>query len=439
MTMKRRYQPLTSEERQKRTEEYFEEIVKGVKEILMDETYRDYLNFSARLPRYSFNNLMMIYMQNPNATHVAGMKTWNGLGRKVVKGENALKILAPIQKKFKEEVDDKGKKGTEEVIKIVGFRTVPVYDLSQTEGQPIPTNPIVPEKVEPSDFAEKIYSHLKDKLSVELPINETILDKKGLYGYYSPSQHAITINQEHDVTNKLTTLIHEYAHSIFHSPDGLYRDSGKDVKETQAESFAYLTCKYFGLDSSRFTFPYLATYATNSDQLLLRHQDEIQRETNGLITKIENIVLEKEITFDVPMRLMTDQQEKDHVSMYQFGGSYFITRNIDESYMNNVDAIRSQSDCILTEASDKEEAMKIFNEHRVNYPANDVEKMDERSGYIHLYKIKGDNSFFIGKSGFTGVKRLSEITHEQPVADKMFSQLAEHMRSPGKYAEMELE
>jgi hypothetical protein len=208
--MKRRYQPLTSEERQKRTEQFFEE-----KDILTDEKYRDYLNFSAKLPRYSFNNLMMIYMQKPNASLVAGMKTWNGLGRKVVKGEQALKILAPIQKKIKEEVDIQGKKGTEEVIKIVGFRTVPVYELSQTEGQPIPTNPIVPEKVEPSDFAEKIYSHLKDKLNEELPIKETILDKKGLYGYYSPSHHAITINEDHDVTNKLTTLIHEYAHSMF--------------------------------------------------------------------------------------------------------------------------------------------------------------------------------------------------------------------------------
>jgi hypothetical protein len=127
--MKRKYQPLSNKEQQEKTAEYFEGIVKGVKEILTHEKYREYLNFSAKLPRYSFNNLMMIYMQNPQASYVAGMKTWNSLGRKVIKGETALKILAPIQKKFKEEVkNDSKKKEMREVTKIVGFRTVPVYD-----------------------------------------------------------------------------------------------------------------------------------------------------------------------------------------------------------------------------------------------------------------------------------------------------------------------
>lgn len=133
--MKKRYQPLREKERQQKMEEYFEEIVKGLRGILTDDKYKEYLNFSSKLPRYSFNNLIMIYMQYPNATYVGGMKTWNSLGRKVKKGEKSLKILAPIQKKFKEEKgNDAGKKETEEVTKIVGFKAVPLYDVGQTEG-----------------------------------------------------------------------------------------------------------------------------------------------------------------------------------------------------------------------------------------------------------------------------------------------------------------
>ncbi|TCN18409.1 ArdC-like ssDNA-binding domain-containing protein [Mesobacillus foraminis] len=438
--MKRRYQPLTENERQQKTEEYFEEIVKGVRGILTDEKYKDYLNFSSKLPRYSFNNLMMIYMQNPQATYVAGMKTWNSLGRKVIKGEKSLKILAPIQKKFKEEKENNaGKKEVEEVTRIVGFKAVPVFDVQQTEGAPLPLNPVVPDKVEPSDFAKKIYEHLKEKMNEELPVMEKTLERKGLYGFYSPSEHSITINQDHDITNKLTTLIHEYAHSIFHSPDGKYKDSGKDVKETQAESFAYLTCKYFGLDSSRFTFPYLASYASNSDQLLLKHQDEIQKETNRLITKIENLILEKEIVFDVPVRELADQQEKDLVSLYRFGKSYFVTKNIDESLMNNMEAIRSQQNCILIETEDKAEAISVFNQNRIYYPANAVEKLDEQKGFIHLYQIRNEDLFFIGKSDLTGIKRLSEIIMEKSIAHEQFQQVTEHVQSPSKTTkEMEL-
>ncbi|MBT2757926.1 hypothetical protein J7E71_18800 [Mesobacillus foraminis] len=437
--MKKRYQPLTEKERQLKTEEYFGEIVKGVRGILTDEKYKDYLDFSSKLPRYSFNNLMMIYMQNPQATYVAGMKTWNSLGRRVIKGEKSLKILAPIQKKFKEEKENNaGKKEVEEVTRIVGFKAVPVFDVQQTEGAPLPLNPIVPDKVEPSDFAEKIYELLKEKMNEELPVTEKTLERKGLYGYYSPSEHSITINEDHDITNKLTTLIHEYAHSIFHSPDGKYKDSGKDVKETQAESFAYLTCKYFGLDSSRFTFPYLVSYASNSDQLLLKHQDEIQKETNRLITKIENLILEKEITFDVPVRELADELGNDFISLYRFGKSYFVTKNIDESLMNNLEAIQSQQNCILIETNDKAEALSVFHHYRIHYPENAVDKLDGKKGFIHLYQVKNEELFFIGKSNFAGIKRLSETIRNESLALEQFQQVFEHIQTPSKTKEMEL-
>lgn len=437
--MKKRYQPLSEKERQQKTEEYFEEIVKGVRGILTDDKYKVYLDFTSKLPRYSFNNLMMIYMQNPKATYVAGMKTWNSFGRKVRKGETSLKILAPIQKKFKEEKEnDAGIKEMEEVTKIVGFKTVPVYDVGQTEGVPLPLNPIVPENVEPSDFAGKVYDHLKIKLNdEELPVTEKSLDRKGVYGYYSPTEHSITINCDQDITNKLTTLIHEYAHSIFHSPLGKYKESGKDVKETQAESFAYLTCKYFGLDSSRFTFPYLASYASNSDQLLLKHQDEIQKETNRLITKIENLVIEKEISFDVPVRELADQQDESTLFLYRFGENYFVTKNIDETRMNNIEAIRSQRECILLETGNRAEALTLFNQERFLYPDNAVSKLDEKKGYIHLYQVKNEEIFFIGRSGFTGIKRLSEIIQDKAVAERQFQKAFDHVQV-SKHKEMEL-
>lgn len=138
-----------------------------------------------------------------------------------------------------------------------------------------------------------------------------------------------------------------------------------------------------------------------TDKLLLRHQDEIQEETNRLITKIENIILEKEISFDVPVRELADQQEGDVISLYRFGQVYLVTKNIDETLMNNLEVIRLQGDCILLETRNKAEALRVFNENRVHYPDNAVNKLDEKKGYIHLYQVKNENYYFIGKSGFT--------------------------------------
>lgn len=437
--MRKKYSPLSKHERQQKTQEHFNQIVKGVRGILTDEKYKAYLDFSSKIPRYSFNNMMLIYMQNPNATYVAGLKTWNSLGRKVIKGESPIKILAPMQKKFKEEIEnEQGKKDFQEVTKIVGFTTVNVFDVKQTEGMPLPLNSVVPGNVEPSDFAEKIYEPLKEKLNHELPITEKTLDSEGLYGFYNPRENSITLNDQYDVTNKLTTLIHEYAHSLFHSLEGKYKDSRKDVKETQAESLAYLTCKYFGLDSSRFSFPYLAAYAQNCDEVLLQYQDEIQKEANILISKIEDIVIEKEIMFDVPVRELADHQENKLIALYQFKDTYFVTQNIDDALMNNLELIRSQSDCILIETDNKAEALQVFNENRIHYLDKDVVKLDEQKGYIHLYQIKGEESFFVGKSGFTGVKRLSDIANELSTITEQFDQVIHHVQSQNKIKEMEL-
>jgi antirestriction protein ArdC len=227
-----------------------------VTRLMTSETYISALHFRAKFHRYSMHNVWLIFTQYPTATQVAGYHTWLGLGRYVKKGETGISILAPLVRKTK---DDEGN----EHIYISGFKTATVFDIAQTEGQDIPQLP-----------AAKLLED--NSLEIQLLLGKTQLyarskgftlskaDLDRAHGFYNVAKKQIVIKEGLAPLQHLKTLLHELAHALFEHSTKQYRPT----VELEAESCAFLVCDALGLDTSSFSFAYLANWADEPMQIL---------------------------------------------------------------------------------------------------------------------------------------------------------------------------
>lgn len=283
------------------TKEYNKEISKalqkleqGVKDIFTSENYLNYLKFFSQFHNYSVNNVIMILMQYPTASRVASFKTWNKLGLKVKKGSKGIKVLVPIPYSYtKEKVvtdefnnvryDKNGNKVVEETeINGVTFRLGNVFDISQVEGEfPKLTNEL---QDNPNHLAEVIESLIRTS---DVPIKyDYSLNSKTAYGYYSRSEKTIYLRPNLSSLQTFKTLIHEKAHSILHNK----KQSAYSRKEAevQAESTAFVVCNYLNLDTSEYSFGYIASWSKNKELKELKESLKIIANTsNEIIQWIE--------------------------------------------------------------------------------------------------------------------------------------------------------
>ena len=230
--------------------------------ILDGEEFRRYLSIAAKFHHYSANNCLLILMQRSDATRVAGYRKWQQLGRQVRKGEKGIKILAPISRKVAED-EETGKA----VRALVGFKTATVFDISQTEGEELPEAPR-PEDLSPEEgaqIAEKVYESLLSFYEAEDVAVCFEERRRGDYGNYQRTERRITLNAALPATEKVTTLAHELAHHLLHAQEK--HRATKQTREIEAEGAAFVACAAFGLDTSRFTFAYVANYAGETEAL----------------------------------------------------------------------------------------------------------------------------------------------------------------------------
>lgn len=424
---KKSFKRKTKEERQQELQENYEKLIAGVKDTTANpEDYIKFLNFVSKFPKRSIRNQMLIWQQKPDADLVAGLKTWNKFGRQVNQGSQAIKIYAPIKEK-EIEIDEKTQEEIEKTV-IKGFRMVNVFDVNDTNGVPLPLNPIVPKNVKESEFAEKTFMAVVEELRKELPIELDENYKGSSNGYYTRLEHKIVINanSHRDITNQFKTLIHEYAHSVFHNETGKYMEYDKDTKELQAESMAYLTSKSFGMDTSDYSFAYIKGWAADKDEaLLLKYQDDIQKECAKLIKKIEDVIVERNIVYDVASVLDKNttsvEDEEQPLTLIQFGSSYAIVKgNYKESSLNSLDELKK----IGISFSDKDKAEKSFEIMKGYIPLTNTLKLDNEKGKIHLYKrtlidpvdeVKKD-MYFVGVPSLTNIKAISSLTTNKELA-----------------------
>lgn len=239
-----------------------DEVIK----MIESDGIKEYLDTMARFNNYSFNNLMLIKYQCPTASMVCAHSKWVELGGHAKKGTHAIRILAPSTKKIEvEQGDDQGvtQKVKKEVI--VGWRSVPVFDISQIEGAKIPDKPDIVTDLEGDivDF-DRIYPMLQSATTATIGWMDEDDCRRvgdGCHGFYSPSEHIIRIRKEMSQAQAIKTTIHEVAHSLLHSPEALKdRCPSTMVKEMEAESAAYVVCKHFGLDTSDYSLGYISTW-----------------------------------------------------------------------------------------------------------------------------------------------------------------------------------
>lgn len=276
-------------------------LEQGLKEIFESDKYKDYLNTMAKFHNYSINNVLLINQQMPEATLVAGFNSWaNNFDRHVKKGEKGIKIIAPAPYTIKKEqpiIDlktgspilnaDGSPKTTEVDVKIPAFKVTTVFDISQTYGKELPTlgvNELVGEVDRAKDFIEC----LKKTTSVLIVFGETQGESKG---FYSPAENSITIKEGMSDVQTIKTMIHEIAHSKLHNPETMKEEGiqkSKGVIEQEAESIAYVVCQHFGIDTSDYSFPYIAGWAEGKETEELKKSIQTIRDTAGeMINRVE--------------------------------------------------------------------------------------------------------------------------------------------------------
>lgn len=282
------------------------EAYNGIKLIRNSEDYKRWLNFYDGFHQYSFNNTMLIYMQNPSASLCAGFNTWKNKKRYVKAGEKGLKILAPITETVLREVpvldddgkpilDENGKEQTKKVKEKVfanKFYVTSTFDISQTEGEPIP-------ELSYSGTSEKVenYSALKKVLEeiAPFPVEYTDELQEGCDGRCSYTAEQIYIRNDMEEAKTVEVLIHEIGHAYMHdktrfeeAKEHLKVISDRDSREIQAESLSYIVTHKLGLDTSGFSFPYIAAWSSNhTEQEIMNAMIYIRDEADAFYDLIE--------------------------------------------------------------------------------------------------------------------------------------------------------
>ena len=250
------------------------------------DQFKKYLNTLAKFHRYSARNIDLIYAQNPQATQVAGFKQWQtAFNRTVNRGEKAIRIAAPIIKKLTPA--EKKRLDTADERAIVGYRYLPVFDVSQTSGEPVlSAKDFVKENLADHQNVTSLYNAFKDYLNqqTDLKVSEAPLETlNGAKGYFQPSTNEIVIGgDEPDNALKLKTLYHEYAHSQLHGLKSAFKDRPRAYQETQAEAVAYVAMQNIGVDTGNYSLGYVATWA--KDKAVIHSAlSEIQQVSNKVI------------------------------------------------------------------------------------------------------------------------------------------------------------
>ena len=303
--------------REQQMYEITKQLEEGVKELFTSERYAEYLKTMSKFYNYSFNNTVLIALQRPEATLVAGYSAWQkNFHRQVKKGEKGIQIIAPSQRKEKEVVEKfdpetnepilgpDGQPETEVVERVVSdFRVVRVFDVSQTYGEPLPELAI-PDLTEQVQNFPLFLQAVKEIAPVPIRFGETGGEAKG---YYSNKRKEIVVKEDMSESQTIKTLIHEIAHAKLHDRELLEKageEKDQRTKEIEAESIAYTVCQYFGLDTSDYSFPYIAGWSDNLKMWELRtFMDAIRRTAGEFIKELEEKIKELE----------TDRNERDSV------------------------------------------------------------------------------------------------------------------------------
>ena len=369
-----------------RLKEITASIEDGIKELFQSESYAQYLQTMSRFHHYSVNNQVLIHMQKPDATLVAGFNKWkNQFGRNVIKGEHGIKIIAPtpFKKKIEQEkldpdtqlpmLDADGKIITEEkTIQIPMYKPVTVFDVSQTEGKPLPqlAHDLSGNVANYDVFMEAL------RRSSPVPISIEVMGG-GMDGYFDLEHQDIAIRKGMSEVQTVSAVIHEMAHALLHNrtkdTEEKTPELSRSTEEVQAESISYAVCAYYGIATGDNSFGYIASWSKDKTLPELRESLEVISKTaDGLINDIDRhyaeILKEREaelIAAEPAMameRLYAVDDRYLHVQRTDTGVDYTI---YDKASMKEIDG--GQLDMEISTLA--ESALEICNSHGIGQNA----------------------------------------------------------------------
>ena len=424
-----------------------DKLERGLTELFNSDSYKNYLSTMSKFHNYSFNNTLLIAMQKPEASLVAGYNAWQkNFGRHVNKGEKAIRILAPVPYKIKEErekvdpvtqeimIDRDGNPQKEEVeITIPAFRAVSVFDVSQTDGKPIP-------ELETKELLSDVDGYQDMIHAVEavspVPIEMEEIDS-GAKGYFDREARRIAVQENMSESQTLKTMIHEVAHSMLHNKEVEQEEQARkdrNTKEVEAESIAYTVCQHFGVDTSEYSFGYIAGWSSGRDTKELKSSmDTIRRTASELITgieeQLEEIRRDREVLqgqhedFDARKAAQLLHGSMDKYGIYQlrenpeldkfrFEGTESLKRmgitkynldtivpeNYEQVYMGELTEFRGRT---------KEETLEaIYTKFNIDHPADCKAHSLSVSDIVVLHENRENSAHFVDTFGFTGLPQF---------------------------------
>lgn len=299
---------LTAETPDGRIKEITDRLEQGVTELFESDRYKEYLRVMSKFHNYSFNNTLLIAMQKPDATYIAGYNAWkSNFGRNVMKGEKGIRILAPSPYNIKQKVEKidpgtqkpvTGKDGNpvteEKEITIPAYKVVSVFDVSQTEGKELPTIDV--------DMLTGDVDRYKDFFAAlektsPVPISFENIEG-GTHGYYHLVDKRIAIQKDMSELQTLKTAIHEIAHAKLHdidlkAPKDTQKQLDSNTREVEAESVAYTVCQHYSLDTSEYSFGYVAGWSSGRELSELKGSLEtIRKAASEIINSIDGYFAE---------------------------------------------------------------------------------------------------------------------------------------------------
>lgn len=344
---------LTSENQKDRLKEITDRLEQGILEVFESERYKEYLRVMSKFHHYSFNNTILIALQKPDASLIAGFNAWkNTHGRTVKKGEKGIRIIAPAPFKVKQETEKLDPKTNmplvgadgnaiieEKEITIPAYKVVSVFDVSQTEGKELPSIGVDELTGDVSQY-EDFFTALKKASPVPIALEHI---EGSSHGYYHLAEKRIAIDDNMSELQTLKTAIHEIAHAKLHDIDLNAPKEEKEnrpnqrTREVEAESVAYTVCQHYGLDTSDYSFGYVAGWSSGKELSELKGSLEtIRLAASELIDSIdghfkelqrarENELLGKEAE-------PTLQEEKQEAAYLLENGSYLYIQTYETGY-----------------------------------------------------------------------------------------------------------
>lgn len=388
--------------------EITDKLEQGIKELFESERFKEYLRTMSKFYNYSFNNTLLIAMQKPDATLIAGYTSWQrNFDRQVMKGEKGIKILAPAPYKAQEErekidpatqkpvLDADGKPVTETVeVMRPAFKVVSVFDVSQTDGKELP-DIMVDQLTGDVERYEDFWRVLREISPVPVGLEKI---EGGAHGYYHLVDKRIAIDEGMSEMQTIKTLIHEIAHAKLHAVDPDAKTAPEDqkdrhTKEVEAESVAYTVCQRYGIETSDYSFGYIAGWSSDKETKELKSSLETIRSTaaemiESIDAKLKELVASREQTAEQAVEAPAEKpiSHKD-VPIYREMANYAYEAGELDAYRASYQANVACRDAIETAISDSygdnrlnthaavESVMEKFSHERVAYVlANTVQQ-----------------------------------------------------------------